>query len=68
MSLKAIHVLFVVVATLLMTGLGVWSLRQFMSAGGGATLALGLISLLAAIALVVYGVWFLKKTKGVSYL
>ena len=68
MSLKAFHVVFVVVSTLLMTGIGAWSLRRFMSEGGGTSLLMGLLALAAAIALVVYGVWFLKKTKGVSYL
>ncbi|RMH23036.1 MAG: hypothetical protein D6696_01810 [Acidobacteria bacterium] len=69
MSLKAFHVVFVVVATLLMTGFGVWSLRHATGDGAGTSyLVMGGLALVAAIALVVYGVWFLKKTKGVSYL
>jgi len=64
MSLKAFHVLFVTVATLLTLGFGVWSLRV-REAG---YLSLGVISMAVAAGLVIYGVWFLRKMKGVSYL
>jgi high-affinity Fe2+/Pb2+ permease len=64
MSLKAFHVLFVTVATLLTLGFGVWSLRV----GDASYLSLGVISMAVAAGLVIYGVWFLRKMKGVSYL
>lgn len=64
MSLKAFHVFFVTFATMLAVGFGVWCLRQ----AGGGYLPLALVSMLAAAMLVVYAVWFIKKTKGVSYL
>lgn len=64
MSLKAFHVVFVTMATLLAMGVGVWCLRV-QEAG---YVPLGVVSMAAAAGLVVYGVWFLRKMKGVSYL
>jgi hypothetical protein len=59
MSLKAFHIAFITLATLLALGLAVWAVGNgFPGLAGGAVVA--------AIALVVYGVWFLKKMKGVS--
>jgi hypothetical protein len=66
MSLKAFHVAFVVCSVLLAVGFGVWALLQ--RTGGTLYLVLGLVSFAVAAGLVVYGVWFLKKLKGVSYL
>jgi hypothetical protein len=66
MSLKAVHLVFVLCATLLAAGFGVWAVER--PGGGGAYLALGVISFAVAAGLVIYGVWFLKKLKGVSYL
>lgn len=67
MSLKAIHLVFIVCSTLLAAGFGAWALAQ-RGSDGGAYLALAVVSFTAAGALVVYGVWFVKKLKGVSYL
>lgn len=67
MSLKAFHVVFVLASVVLAAGVGVWSVEQARAAQSGYWLLAGL-SFLAAGALVVYGVWFLKKNKDVSYL
>jgi flagellar biogenesis protein FliO len=67
-SLKAFHVFFVVVSTLLALGFGVWSVNEYSRAGQSGTLAMGVASFIAAVALVVYGFWFLRKLKNVSYL
>lgn len=67
MSLKAVHIFFVVVSTLFCAGFCLWSLRQFQATGSGLDLAFGLLSLLGAVGLPVYGRWFLKKMKKVSY-
>ncbi len=64
MSLKAFHVVFVTVATLFSGLSGVLCLR----AEGGSQTTIGVVFMLAAAALIVYGVWFLRKMKGVSYL
>lgn len=66
MSLKAFHVAFVACSVLLAVGFGVWALAR--EGGGALYLGLGLTSFAVAAGLLVYGVWFLKKLKGVSYL
>jgi len=69
MSLKAFHILFVTVSSLLALGFGVWSLNNYFGGSHAvADLAMGAGSLLAGVALVVYGKYFLKKLKDVSYL
>jgi hypothetical protein len=69
MSLKAFHVVFITAATILCLGFGVWMLRDFRSPEGSALdLWMGVGSLVAAVSLMVYEVFFLKKLKHVSYL
>lgn len=65
MNLKAFHVLFIAAATVLAAGLGVWCLRQHAAARDGAGVLAGAVaSFAAAVGLVVYGAWFLRKVKG----
>jgi hypothetical protein len=69
MSLKAIHIVFIMASTLLAIGFGAWSLNNyFQDLGTRADLWMGLGSVGMALALVCYGVYFLKKLKNVSYL
>ena len=68
MSLKAIHVVFIVVATIFSAGFGVWSIDFFLDRRESLYLMLGVFSLAASLTLVGYGNWFLKKMKDVSYL
>lgn len=68
MSLKAFHVVFVLASTLLCVGLGVFFGSEYLNTHATGTLLLASASLLGVVVLVVYGVWFLKKLKGVSYL
>lgn len=68
MSLKAFHIFFVFICTLLAVGVGFWGIRDYTIAGHVDTLIAGIGSLLGAVGFVVYGVWFLKKLRGVSYL
>jgi hypothetical protein len=69
MSLKAFHIVFVVMSSLLCAGFGVWALHNALSADGvGMDWVYGVGSLLATVALVIYGVLFLKKLKHISYL
>lgn len=69
MSLKAFHILFIAASVLLTLGFGAWSLYQYFS-NGRSTMDLlwGSGSFLLAIALVIYGRYFLKKLKNVEYL
>ena len=69
MSLKAFHIVFIVVSTLMSAFVGIWALRQALHIDGGSGyLFLGIGSCLAALTLPIYGSWFLKKMKDVSYL
>ena len=66
MSLKAFHVIFISAAVLLALWLGVWAWDQRQAVGGGGFLALSCGAFAAAAGLVVYEVWFLRKTRKVS--
>ena len=69
MSLKAFHIVFVTAACAMAIGCGVWGLKQYWSAEGRTgDLFFGLGSFAVAIALILYERYFLKKSKGVSYL
>ena len=68
MSLKAFHIVFVVISTLLAVGFGLWAIARGRANEEPLALAVGVASLLGAVGLMVYGRWFLGKLKGVSYL
>lgn len=68
MSLKAIHLVFITVSTLLATGFGIWALHEYSLDGTKLNLAFGIGSFLSVVALVAYGRYFLKKFKHISYL
>lgn len=59
MSLKAFHVIFITVAVMLALFCAWWSFSN------QAILPLGYGSLLAAVGLIVYGVWFLRKARNI---
>ena len=57
------------ISSALAFGFGGWSLKNYFSGErAGLDLAMGIGSLLVAVALIVYGKYFLKKLKNVSYL
>ena len=68
MSLKAFHIFFIILSTLLAFGFGVWAVDDFGRSGSWVHLALGVGSFIASGGLVWYGVWFLRKLKHESYL
>jgi hypothetical protein len=68
MSLKTFHIIFVSVAILLTVGFGIWGVRDYQATDNRTSLYMGLGSFLVTLVLAVYGVWFLKKLKGVSYI
>ncbi len=68
MSLKAFHIFFIILSTLLTLALGVWAIDDFGRSANRAHLALGVGSFIASGLLVWYGFWFLRKLKNVSYL
>lgn len=63
MSLKALHICFIVLAVGLSIGLGAWALREFSASGDTAHLALGGGGFALAGGLVIYLVWFLIKMR-----
>lgn len=65
MSLKAVHIVFVTVATLISAGFCVWAVQNYLATSSG--LFMAILAVLATAALPVYGVWFLKKMKDVGY-
>ena len=68
MSLKAFHIFFILASMALCVGLGVWAVDDFGQSGSWVHLGLGVGSFIGSILLAWYGVWFLRKLKGVGYL
>jgi len=68
MSLKSFHVFFIVSAFLLSLFLGGWCLNEYVAGSKRmGDLILGLLSLVGALGLLVYGRYFLKKLKNIDY-
>jgi hypothetical protein len=63
MSLKGFHIVFITFSTLLALGIGVWCIWVNLVAGAPVYLAGAVFSFTAAIALIVYGIWFWRKMK-----
>jgi len=63
MSLKAFHFVFIVSSTLLAVTLGIWCIWVNLVEGNSMYLGGAIGSFAAAVALVVYGVWFYRKMK-----
>lgn len=61
MSLKAFHLIFVTLLTALAFGCATWAFLAGNSFWGAA-------GIVAGIAVIIYGVYFLKKLKRISYL
>ena len=68
MSLKAFHLIFIIASIVLAVGFGIWAAIGFFQGGGVTNLIVALVSLGAAVGLVFYERYFLKKTKNISYL
>ena len=68
MSLKAFHIVFIVVSVLLAFGIGVWGVYYHLTIGNVWYLVMGLGCFIIGVALVVYGINFLHKLKHIGYL
>ena len=68
MSLKAFHLVFVTSSVLMAFGVSAWEVRAFQQGGRVADLLFGLGAALAGVGMLVYGRYFLKKLKHISYL
>ena len=61
MSLKALHLIFVTLLTSLSFGCAAWAFSNGKSGWGVAGIATGIL-------VIIYGIYFLKKLKKISYL
>ena len=66
MSLKTVHLVFVLSAILLSLGLGIGLLLMFRQQGGGGLLALGIGWLGCGLALILYGKSVLRKLQALT--
>jgi divalent metal cation (Fe/Co/Zn/Cd) transporter len=69
MSLKAFHIFFITLASLMSAGCAVWAFKEHASPESQPwQLWFGIGGVVIMMALLVYGYSFLKKTKNLSYL
>jgi hypothetical protein len=66
MSLKAFHLLFITLAIALLLWLGWWAVGEAQSTGVTGWWGLVALCVVAVVALVLYEIWFLRKTRHVS--
>ncbi len=68
MSLKALHIVFIVASIVLALGFGAWSLNEYFTGEVRLNLYFGIGSLVAGVALIFYCRAVLRKMKDISYL
>jgi|TARA_B100001105_G_C22331036_1_gene416944 hypothetical protein len=68
MSLKAFHLVFIILSILFTLMFGIWGVMNHGSSGKTAELVMGILSLIGTIGLSIYLYFFLKKFKHISYL
>lgn len=66
MSLKTVHIVFIVFATAISFMFGLWALIRGMEDASGAMIGMGLIGLICGIGLVLYGVTFWRKIRELT--
>lgn len=68
MSLKAIHIVFIIASVLLCFGFGWWLYTQFEENQVSAYLFSSVLSGLTGLGLIAYGIVVLRKFRHISYL
>jgi hypothetical protein len=68
MSLKAFHLVFVTALSSLAFGCSAWKFKAFAADHASLDLVLAITALLGGVGVIVYGVYFLKKLKKISFL
>tara|TARA_B100000378_G_scaffold263368_1_gene246191 strand:- start:408 stop:614 length:207 start_codon:yes stop_codon:yes gene_type:complete len=68
MSLKAFHLVFIILSILFTLMFGIWGVVNHGSSGKTAELVMGILSLIGTVGLSIYLYFFLKKFKHISYL
>ena len=66
MSLKTVHIVFIISATVLSFLLGLWALKRGIEDASGTMTGIGMIALISGIVLVMYGVTFWRKIKRLT--
>lgn len=61
MSLRAFHLLFILLVVLGADLFGVWSVVRYARGGDSSLLALGLVTILGGVGLVFYAIRFMRK-------
>jgi hypothetical protein len=64
MGLKNIHLVFISMAVALCLAFASWAVWMYEYQGPGGYLAVAALALSAAVGLVIYGNWFIRKMKG----
>ena len=68
MSLKAFHLVFIILSIMFTLMFGIWGVGNHGSSGKTAELVMGILSLIGTVGLSIYLYFFLKKFKHISYL
>lgn len=68
MSLKALHIVFIIASIVLSLGFGAWALNEYAQEGPRSYLWYGIGSCVLGVALIFYCRSVLKKLKDISYL
>jgi hypothetical protein len=55
MSLRAFHIIFIIVTTALSLFVALWGIREFANERNGSALALGILFAVTAVGLMIYG-------------
>ena len=63
MSLKAFHIVFIVVCVALCAFVAVWGIREYLAARDTGSLVLAVVFICSGVVLVVYGVRTFRKLK-----
>lgn len=66
MSLKTIHIVFIVSATAVSFMFGLWALIRGMEDISGVMVGMGLVALICGIGLVLYGITFWRKLRELT--
>ena len=64
MSLKEFHIVFITASVLLLLGFAAWGLIQYRELQGALYAAAAVLSSVAAFGLMMYEVYFIKKTRA----
>lgn len=67
MSLKAFHIFFIFVSTLLTLGFAIWCFAEYRSENQISYLLFSILSAAGCVGLVVYGVRFVRKLKDIRF-